>query len=112
MMQVATSVCALKIFLWPFVILLTFSKHLLEYYFQIEPETLLSCFSFCFYDSCHYRAPGVDQIPLKLIQASCKTLSSDINELFPVRNKQDLQHQWRKYFITPEECGLLCYYAV
>jgi hypothetical protein len=69
------------------VVLLTFSNHLLEYYFKIEPVMLLSCFSFCFYDSCHYAAPGVDPIPLKLTHARCKALRSDIYELFLVRNK-------------------------
>jgi hypothetical protein len=60
----------------------SFSKNLPEYY-KIEPEMLLPCFSFCFYDRCHYTASGVDQIPLNLIQARREVLISDI----PVRNK-------------------------
>jgi sorting nexin-29 len=48
-----------------------------------------------------YKSPGVDQIPVELIQAGGGTLRSEIHKLIKlIRNKEELPHQWKEPIVA------------
>jgi hypothetical protein len=47
-------------------------------------------------------SPGVDQIPVELIQAGGETSHSEIHKLFKlIWNKEELPHQWKESIVVP-----------
>jgi hypothetical protein len=49
-----------------------------------------------------YKSPGVDQIPVELIQAGGETLRSEVHELIKlIWNKEELPHQWKESIVIP-----------
>jgi hypothetical protein len=49
-----------------------------------------------------YRSPGVDQIPVELIQAGRETLCLEIHKLIKlIWNKEELPHQWKESIVVP-----------
>jgi hypothetical protein len=48
------------------------------------------------------KSPGVDQIPVELMQAGGETLRSEIRKLIKlIRNKEELPHQWKESVVVP-----------
>jgi hypothetical protein len=49
-----------------------------------------------------YKSPGIDQIPVELIQAGGETLHSEIHKLIKlIWNKEELPHQWKESIVVP-----------
>jgi hypothetical protein len=54
-----------------------------------------------------YKSPGVDQIPVELVQAGGETLHSKFHILIMLaRNKEELPHQCKESIVVPiHKCG-------
>jgi hypothetical protein len=48
-----------------------------------------------------YKSPGIDQIPLELIQAGEETLHSDIHKLIKLIWNKELPHQQKESIMLP-----------